>query len=109
MDYDTNLILQKALALYIENGLYAKNIKRLRAKFQQRLENWQERLASYAQLPEYSIHQDQLIVKLPPQIKLWQVVAYGDAMPQSYRQLVNEHLLRLSDEESLKALLKYIL
>ncbi|WP_307976634.1 PLP-dependent aminotransferase family protein [uncultured Streptococcus sp.] len=109
MDYDTNLILQKALALYIENGLYAKNIKRLRAKFQQRLENWQERLASYAQLPEYSIHQDQLIVKLPPQIKLWQAVAYGDAMPQSYRQLVNEHLLRLSDEESLKALLKYIL
>ncbi|MGF0111456.1 PLP-dependent aminotransferase family protein [Streptococcus sp. SGI.013] len=34
IDYDTNLIMQKALSLYLDNGMFDQNLKRLRQYFQ---------------------------------------------------------------------------
>ena len=37
IDYDTNLIMQKALSVYLENGMFQKNIKKLGDLFQQNM------------------------------------------------------------------------
>lgn len=39
IDYDTNLIMQKALSLYIDNGMFARNTRRL---YQKNLEEMEE-------------------------------------------------------------------
>ena len=37
IDYDTNLIMQKALSVFLENGMFQKNIKKLGDLFQQNM------------------------------------------------------------------------
>lgn len=49
MDYDTSLIMQKALALYLENGMFDKNIAKLKHLFQHRMETAQQTLSSLPQ------------------------------------------------------------
>ena len=42
IDYDTNLIMQKALSIYLDNGMFKKNIKKLKDLFQQNMAKSQE-------------------------------------------------------------------
>lgn len=70
IDYDTNLIMQKALSLYIDNGMFAKNKKHLRQiRNQERAELKQEIPAAFLKLPHHLFH-DSLVLQLPPKTKL---------------------------------------
>lgn len=70
IDYDTNLIMQKALSLYIDNGMFAKNKKHLRQiRSQERNELEKEIPAALLQLPYHLFH-DSLVLELPPKTNL---------------------------------------
>ncbi|MFS1663654.1 PLP-dependent aminotransferase family protein [Streptococcus sp. zg-JUN1979] len=63
MDYDTHLILQKALALYITSGMYAKNTAHLKKRYERHVATLSEQLKDY-DLSHYSIRHRDLILYL---------------------------------------------
>ncbi|EHJ51783.1 PLP-dependent aminotransferase family protein [Streptococcus macacae] len=69
IDYDTNLIMQKALSLYIDNGMFAKNKKYLRQIRQQKsLEFKKEVHLSRICIP-YHLSQNILTLELPAKLR----------------------------------------
>ena len=47
IDYDSNLIMQKALSLYLDNGMFAKNLKYLQEVFRQQMKQAEKILQSF--------------------------------------------------------------
>ncbi|MGT2715799.1 aminotransferase-like domain-containing protein [Streptococcus respiraculi] len=65
IDYDTNLIMQKALSLYIDNGMFARNTRHLYQLKEEHQAEMRELLTQY-QLPyPYQLAQEQLTIQLP--------------------------------------------
>ena len=70
MDYDTSLIMQQALSLYLDNGMFKKNLTQLKHFFNQRQESAKE--LCY-RLPKQLVYQSgpkQISIKLPSDLKL---------------------------------------
>lgn len=70
MDYDTSLIMQKALSLYLDNGMFAKNLSQLKHFFEQRLDQATDLCQN---LPDYlscQIGPKHISIKLPKKLKL---------------------------------------
>ncbi|EHI73637.1 GntR family aminotransferase [Streptococcus criceti] len=70
MDYDTSLIMQKALSLYLDNGMFAKNLSQLKHFFEQRLDQATDLCQT---LPDYlscQIGPKHISIKLPKKLKL---------------------------------------
>ncbi|WP_165212813.1 PLP-dependent aminotransferase family protein [Streptococcus tangpeifui] len=70
MDYDTSLIMQKALSLYLDNGMFAKNLSQLKNFFDQRLD---QATALCQNLPDYlncQIGPKHISIELPKKFKL---------------------------------------
>lgn len=70
MDYDTSLIMQKALSLYLDNGMFAKNLSQLKHFFEQRLDQATDLCQN---LPDYlscQIGPKHISIKLPNKLKL---------------------------------------
>lgn len=69
IDYDTNLIMQKALSLYIDNGMFVRNTGQLRSQFLSKQKALQERISKLT-LPFAVVAIDnQVIVQFPKQVK----------------------------------------
>lgn len=67
IDYDTNLIMQKALSLYIDNGMFARNTKHLQqANRQKRAEMEQIMWQLPFQIP-YQIAKEEIVFELTGQ------------------------------------------
>ncbi|MGT2742946.1 PLP-dependent aminotransferase family protein [Streptococcus plurextorum] len=65
IDYDTNLIMQSALSLYLDNGMFDQNIKRLRQHFQKEMSVASEWLTDY-QLPyPYRVSPHFVVIAFP--------------------------------------------
>ncbi|MTB64980.1 aminotransferase class I/II-fold pyridoxal phosphate-dependent enzyme [Streptococcus sp. zg-86] len=65
IDYDTNLIMQKALSLYIDNGMFARNTRHLYQLKQAHEQEMRERLSRYHLTYPHHLTQDILTVQLP--------------------------------------------
>ena len=64
LDYDSNLIMQKALSLYIENGMYLTNKKRLLTRRKKEEETLQALLADSSLLPHLTLIHDGVLLDL---------------------------------------------
>lgn len=67
MDYDANLILQQALALYLESGLFEKNRSRLQEHHHLQLSHMKEVLEEVILPYPYHIAYSSLLIELPEQ------------------------------------------
>ena len=66
IDYDTNLIMQKALSLYIDNGMFARNTQHLKDLHFQQVEEMKKLLESANLACPYQISREKLILELQP-------------------------------------------
>ncbi|MET3557295.1 DNA-binding transcriptional MocR family regulator [Streptococcus rupicaprae] len=105
MDYDTNLILQKALALYIKNGMFSKNVASLKRQFlANQAQNQKILETNHFPLP-YQLLNQQVIVKLPrdfltkPFLKQLEMLDRLLANQLSHRP--NPEFIRLKDRTDL--------
>ncbi|HHV3343531.1 TPA: PLP-dependent aminotransferase family protein [Streptococcus agalactiae] len=105
MDYDTNLILQKALALYIENGLYAKNSQYLKYRYQKDLANSKSILADHPNLPSYSLHHDSVLFDCSKLDNFKILRQYGDTLENYFCQKSHQSLLQVKNDSCLKQFL----
>lgn len=74
IDYDTNLIMQKALSLYIDNGMFARNSRHLFQQILDKRTQMEAALASCQLAYPYQLATDLLTIQLPhrtvtPQLK----------------------------------------
>lgn len=67
MDYDTNLIMQKALSIYLDNGMFAVNTAKLKQRYQQKRQRLEQVLTKAELAVPYHLANDQLILQLPQQ------------------------------------------
>ena len=65
IDYDTNLIMQKALSVYLANGMYQKNVKKLKALFEQQMHESQALIAKCSQAFSYKVSPRHVTCHLP--------------------------------------------
>ena len=65
IDYDTNLIMQKALSLYIDNGMFTRNTQQLREQSLNEEVQIQDLIKKYPLAYPYQVVRDQLIVQFP--------------------------------------------
>ena len=65
IDYDTSLIMQKALSLYLESGLFEKNLNYLNQVFHEQLANVIALMSQFPSIQHYSISLQHLIIELP--------------------------------------------
>ena len=66
IDYDTNLIMQKALSLYIDNGMFARNTQHLKDLHFQQVDEMKNLLESADLACPYQISREKLILALQP-------------------------------------------
>ncbi len=67
MDYDTNLILQKALSLYINNGLFKRNVAGLKRRFEENQRQNQAILEKHPFNIPYKLLNNRVILELSNQ------------------------------------------
>ena len=65
IDYDTSLIMQKALSLYLESGLFEKNLNYLNQVFHEQLANVIALMSQFPSIQHYSVSLQHLIIELP--------------------------------------------
>ncbi len=70
IDYDTNLIMQRALSVYLDNGMFQKNIKKLRDLFQQTMEKSRESIENAKISTPYQISPRHITWQLPKGLSL---------------------------------------
>ncbi|MGT2907573.1 aminotransferase-like domain-containing protein [Streptococcus dentiloxodontae] len=93
IDYDTNLIMQKALSLYIDNGMFAKNLKYLNRVFAHHMKQTLAKLAKYQITKNY--------VLAPHFVSLYLTDAKSDSLIENYMNRERSHYLRLTIDEKL--------
>ena len=67
IDYDTNLIMQKALSLYIDNGMFARNTQHLKNLHSQQAQEMRRLIKSVHLACPYQISREKLILELRPE------------------------------------------
>ena len=70
IDYDTNLIMQRALSVYLDNGMFQKKIKKLRDLFQQTMEKSRESIENAKISTPYQISPRHITWQLPKGLSL---------------------------------------
>ena len=65
IDYDTNLIMQKALSLYLDNGMFDKNVSYLRQVFQKQINKAEQLLMKFSYPNHYTISSQNIILEIP--------------------------------------------
>ncbi|MBM7641993.1 aminotransferase-like domain-containing protein [Streptococcus loxodontisalivarius] len=115
LDYDTNLIIQKAMSLYLDNGMFDKNLRHLKQAFFKQMSLCQEMLAPYQESLAYQITPRHLIVQLPAKVslgKLSRQKVYQKITTSSIKQSILTYIrLNLDDqfENNIKLLLDQII
>ncbi len=96
IDYDTNLIMQKALSIYIDNGMFAVNTEKLRQLHRQKRQQLKTSLTHHQLALEGRILTDSLVLKLPEthhlSVKDWDFLtsSYIGDNPHGYLSLRND-------------------
>ena len=70
IDYDTNLIMQKALSVYLANGMFQKNIKKLGDLFQKNMAKSQAIIEKSKVSIPYQISPRHVTWQLPKEFSL---------------------------------------
>ena len=110
MDYDTHLILQKALALYINNGMYAKNTHYLKERYHKQVEEGEALAAHKFTLPPHSIryHHVLLDVSAFKKNKLTKLLRLSEPLSDFYVNPKAQRVVQVSSADRLEQMLDLI-
>ncbi|MGT2932719.1 aminotransferase-like domain-containing protein [Streptococcus catagoni] len=70
MDYDTSLIMQKALSIYIDNGMFSKNVHYLNQVFKEQCQHAKELIQSFPEFSSHHILPQKLLIELADKASL---------------------------------------
>ena len=110
IDYDTNLIMQRALSVYLDNGMFQKNIKKLRDLFQQTMEKSQESIEKAKISTPYQISPRHITWQLPKGLSLEKFKAKKQIrfLESSFISPTSETYLQIGHGKELNSFLKLL-
>ena len=110
IDYDTNLIMQKALSVYLDNGMFQKNIKKLRDLFQETMVRSEETIEQTKVTLSYQISPRHITWQLPRGISLENFKAQKQIrfLETSFIRPTSETYVQIGHGEELKTFLKLL-
>lgn len=110
IDYDTNLIMQKALSIYLDNGMFKKNIKKLKDLFQQNMAKSQETIEKAKVSIPYQISPRHITWKLPKGVSLENFKAQKQIrfLETSFIRPTSETYMQIGHGKELKTFLKLL-
>ena len=108
--YDTNLIMQKALSIYLDNGMFKKNIKKLKDLFQQNMAKSQETIEKAKVSIPYQISPRHITWKLPKGVSLENFKAQKQIrfLETSFIRPTSETYMQIGHGKELKIFLKLL-
>ena len=111
MDYDTNLIMQKALSLYLDNGMFDKNLTYLSKVFQEQENKSTEPLARFPNILHFSSSLQHLVIELPQNKHLGELkfTKQVDYLENNYLTQAPKRFIKLPNNQHLPKTLKMIL
>lgn len=110
IDYDTNLIMQKALSLYLDSGLFEKNLNYLKQVFQKQRQKIDIVLADFPRIQHFSSSLQGLVLELPKDqhlgdLKFTDKINY---LEDNYLSLTEKRFIKLSNNQDIFSILKMI-
>lgn len=110
IDYDTNLIMQKALSLYLDSGLFEKNLNYLKQVFQKQSQKNDTILADFPRIQHFSSSLQGLVLELPENqhlgdLKFTDKINY---LEDNYLSLTEKRFIKLSNNQDIFSILKMI-
>lgn len=110
IDYDTNLIMQKALSLYLDSGMFEKNLNYLRQVFNKQVNKTKTMLRHFPSIKHYSASLQYLVIEVPQhrhlgELKFTNKINY---LENSYLTTTEKRLIQLPNDEHLQDTLKII-
>lgn len=110
IDYDTNLIMQRALSVYLDNGMFQKNIKKLRDLFQQTMEKSRESIENAKISTPYQISPRHITWQLPKGLSLEKFKAKKQIrfLESSFISPTSETYLQIAHGKELNYFLKLL-
>ena len=110
IDYDTNLIMQKALSVYLENGMFQKNIKKLGDLFQQNMAKSQESIEKSKVSIPYQISPRHVTWQLPMEFSLEKFKAHKQIrfLESSFIRPTSETYLQIGHGQELESFIKLL-
>ena len=110
IDYDTNLIMQKALSVYLENGMFQKNIKKLGDLFQQNMSKSQESIEKSKVSIPYQISPRHVTWQLPKEFSLEKFKAHKQIrfLESSFIRPTSETYLQIGHGQELESFIKLL-
>ena len=110
IDYDTNLIMQRALSVYLDNGMFQKNIKKLRDLFQQTMEKSRESIENAKISTPYQISPRHITWQLPKGLSLEKFKAKKQIrfLESSFIRPTSETYLQIGHGQELESFIKLL-
>ena len=110
IDYDTNLIMQKALSIYLDNGMFQKNIKKLRDLFQETMAKSHKTIEKAKVTIPYQISPRHITWQLPRGISLENFKAQKQIrfLETSFIRPTSETYVQIGHGEELKTFFKLL-
>ena len=110
IDYDTNLIMQRALSVYLDNGMFQKNIKKLRDLFQQTMEKSRESIENAKISTPYQISPRHVTWQLPKEFSLEKFKAHKQIrfLESSFIRPTSETYLQVGHGQELESFIKLL-
>ncbi|KFN87707.1 GntR family transcriptional regulator [Streptococcus equinus JB1] len=110
IDYDTNLIMQKALSLYLDSGLFEKNLNYLKQVFQKQSQKNDTILADFPRIQHFSSSLQGLVLELPENqhlgdLKFTDKINY---LEDNYLSLTEKRFIKLSNNQDIFSILRMI-
>ena len=108
IDYDTNLIMQKALSLYLDSGLFEKNLNYLSQVFHEQVVKTTALLSQFPNIQHYSASLQHLLIELPAERHLGELKFTDDInyLESSYLIPVKKQFIQCSNTINIKSLLR---
>ena len=110
IDYDTNLIMQKALSVYLANGMFQKNIKKLGDLFQQNMAKSQAIIDKSKVSIPYQISPRHVTWQLPKEFSLEKFKAHKQIrfLESSFIRPTSETYLQIGHGQELESFIKIL-
>ena len=104
IDYDTNLIMQKALSLYLDSGLFEKNVTYLKQVFQKQVSKSREVLKQFPNFQHYNISFHGVVLELPENHHLGSLTFTEkiNYLDYNYIDMCEKRFIRIPNDDNLQ-------
>ncbi|QGX46961.1 aminotransferase class I/II-fold pyridoxal phosphate-dependent enzyme [Streptococcus equinus] len=104
IDYDTNLIMQKALSLYLDSGLFEKNVTYLKQVFQKQISKSREVLERFSNFQHYNTSFHGVVLELPENHHLGSLTFTEkiNYLEDNYIDMCEKRFIRIPNDDNLQ-------